>query len=148
MKDFQKNKVYSWEGKYVFPRMPKAQMDIPFLKIVCDHIWSEIGRVKPPRLRTYNRYKSVSTGGRYDIKFAPHMQTEYILVHEMAHSLNLCEDRKNDTFDVHGPNFVADYCALLVKFYKFDMHYLLWSLKTHGVKVNTNMLYSNLNKWS
>lgn len=144
MRDFQKSKLYEWERKYVFPTMPKGEQSLETLTMLVEFMWKGLGLIKPPTLMINNRYKNKSTGNRYEIQFKKSMMNEYIMTHELAHSLNLAEHR--DTFDWHGPNYVADYCFLLTKFYGFDINYLLFTLNEHGVKINTYLLYNNMSE--
>jgi hypothetical protein len=146
MRDFQKSKVYKWENKFVKPRFNTTKRDVSYLEIIRDYIWSGIGMCNPPKLYIDNMYKTKSTGNRYEIRFEPSMTNEFILVHEMAHSLNLREDDK-EGFDIHGPNYVADYGALLVKFYKFDPFYLLHSMEEGKVRVNKTRFFNNISQW-
>ena len=66
------------------------------------------------------------------------MVNEHVLIHELAHSVNLIET--DDSFDIHGPKFVADYASLLIKFYNFDMLYLVHTLKLNKIDVDMGRL--------
>lgn len=142
MRDFQKSKLYAWEREHVIPKMNKTMRDIPYLETLCSYMWNQLGMSNPPKLFVDPDYKTKSTGGRYKIRFMESMLQEWVLVHEMAHSLNLCEHR--ETYDMHGPNFVADYCRLLTTFYGFDINYLLYTLNKDGVKIDLGTYYGKL----
>lgn len=138
MRDFQRQRVYDWEDTFVAPNVPLRYAPIETLRIICGHMWSQMKFENPPRVDYNSRYKVKSTGGRYEILLSSTQRNEFTLVHEMAHSMNRKEDRK--VYDGHGPNYVADYCALLIKFYGFDFNYLVGTLSKRGVKVNLALL--------
>ena len=140
-RDFQKQRVYNWEDKYVRPKMPINQRPIEMLEVIGTHVWSAMGFENVPRILYNPRYKMKSTGGRYEILLSQYQQDEFTLIHEMAHSMNLMEHRA--VYDNHGPNYVADYCTLLCKFYGFDINYLMYTLKKSKVKINLGQFYAN-----
>lgn len=141
--DYQKSKVYSWEDKCVAPRIDRSPKSIDFLSSLVEYMWETIGRINPPKVHENRAYRVKSTGGRYMIQLASHMRNEHILVHELAHSLNLVEDDEQG-HDGHGPNYVADYILLLTKFYGFDVMELIYSATSHGVDVNQGRLFASL----
>jgi hypothetical protein len=141
MRDFQKSKVYAWERKHVFPRIDSVLKPVHLLQKLVDYMWAEIGRENPPRVFIETRYKTKSTGNRYDIRLMDSMRDEHTVVHELGHSLNLCEDR--GVYDSHGPNFVADYAYLLCRFYGFDKFEILYTLKKERVKINEKIFFGH-----
>lgn len=143
MRDFQKQKVYNWEGGFITPRFSDKVHDVEFLQNIVNYMWMSTNQVNPPTVYTDNDYKTKSTGNRHDIRLMPHMQTEKTTVHELAHSFSLRENRDAE-FDWHGPNFVADYAFFLNRFYNFEAPYLLWSVGRAGVKMNTGKFYNNM----
>lgn len=143
MRDFQRQKVYDWENEHIRPKMSNAIKPIETLQLLADHMWSNLGLENPPKVNFYDRYKAKSTGGRYNIKLMRSMATEFVLAHELAHSLNQREDF-DDRYDSHGPKYVADYITVLVKFYGFDPHSLLYTAKKEKVKVDTGLLFQSL----
>ena len=146
MRDYQKQRVYNWEQKHVYPKMPRELLDISTMRVITNHVWSAIGMVCPPKVNINKAYKTKSTGNRSQILIMPGMNRQTVLIHEIAHSLNLREDA-TDRFDWHGPNYVADFVSLLVKFYGFDVWFLLATLERNRVDVNKALLFENLHKF-
>jgi hypothetical protein len=138
MRDYQKQHVYDWERAFVFPKMPSNETDTHSLRIIVGYIWNELGLLNPPDVVLNERYKRVSTGSRYRIQLAHWGLNEKILIHELAHSLNGLETF--EPCDGHGPNYVATYCHLLTRFYKFEQSYLLYTLKKSDVDINMGRL--------
>ena len=137
MNDYQKTAVYKWEDQYIVPKISK-KIDFDKCQIIVDYIWSKLGYINPPKVHIDKSLKTRSLGGRYNIRLAEHMVNEHVLIHELAHSVNLIEP--DDSFDIHGPKFVADYASLLIKFYNFDMLYLVHTLKLNKIDVDMGRL--------
>lgn len=141
MRDFQKAKVYRWEDIFVAPTIRKKQ-SIEVLVMLANHMWTTLGFENPPKVFLNEAYKVKSTGSRYNVALSRHQLDEFTLCHELAHSMNHKEDR--NVADGHGPNYVADYCSLLIKFYGFDFNFLIGTLSKHGVKINLALLIQHI----
>lgn len=139
IRDFQKSKVYAWERAFVFPKMPSATSDIETMRVLGAYMWEGLGQENPPQMHIDLKLSVHSTGARHQILFEKTMTDERVLAHELAHSYNNCAHRTG--YDHHGPNYVADYCQILIKFYGFDAAYLLYTLKKAKVKVNEGRVY-------
>lgn len=142
MRDFQRQKVYDWENEFVRPKMPTTRTSIEKLSIINDFMWNAMGFENAPRVIFNPLYEVKSTGSRYEIKLSKHQHDEFTLTHELAHSMNLMEHR--DVYDHHGPNYVADYCTLLRRFYGFDYHYLVGTLSRNKIKINLGLHLENM----
>lgn len=142
MRDFQKQKVYDWEDEFVRPKINNTLRSCEYLQMLVNHMWGQLDLTNAPTVYNDLSYKRKSTGNRYEIRLMDTMMDEFVVAHELAHSLNLCEHR--NVFDHHGPKYVADYCRILTKFYGFDINYLLYTLNKDGVKIDLGTYYGKL----
>lgn len=134
MIDFQKQRVYNWENKYIIPLVSTKIQKLDFLKLVLNYIWDDLGYECQPNLFVNELRSAKSTGNRYEINLTPNMANEFTLIHELAHSINMKEDF--DAYDGHGPNYVADYAMLLTRYYKLDKTMLIGTMSMSKVKMN------------
>lgn len=145
MIDYQRQRVYNWEDRFVACKMPTSIVDLSMLKVITDYIWNDLGFDRPPTLHINEAKHSESTGSRYEIVFTRAMVTEYITIHELAHTFNARNDLEH--FDKHGPNYVADYCFLLNKYYSIDENYLIGTLSKAKVDINLARFYAHKRKY-
>ena len=146
MRDYQRQRLYAWERAYVHPKMPSEIRDESYLQTLIDYMWSEMGYSNPPKLAIRNGMKTKSHATRYEIWMSASMMRESIMNHELAHSVNRRENAL-DTYDSHGPHYVADLCAMLVRFYRFDVAYLLFTLRKARVDINEQHMWNKLREW-
>jgi len=131
--DFQRSKVYAWETKVVgswglYPYMgPKEIEDLVAF------VWAGEGFNHPPKVVEPRNNKRCATGGRFELQFPHRMRKRWIVLHELAHSINRigAEER----CDGHGPKFVKIYTGLLVKYLYMDQLVLNYTLNEAKIKV-------------
>lgn len=145
IRDFQRQKVYDWEYDYNVNSMPKGVVCQQSATAIVNHIWSSLGLMAPPEVIITNEYLKSSTGDRFKIKLSNGMNTQHILIHELAHSFNRCSHR--EVYDHHGPNWVADYAFLLVRFYNKEPYSLLYTTDKVKVKINNQLLFQNMSEF-
>lgn len=134
MIDFQKSAVYAWENKHIVSKVSTKNTDIEFISRIVNFIWNDLGYECPPECYVDPGYQNKSTGNRYELRFQENMLNEFVAIHELAHAVNQRHDFKD--YDAHGPNYVADYCFLLFRYYRIDEMYLIGTLSEMGVKMN------------
>lgn len=123
VRDSQRQRCYDWENKHlgVYHKPLLSQEEtISFIKQIYRDVWIECPKVEfiPQR-----RGACSSWGGR-TLSFGPRATTREIICHEAAHSI--CSRRflkrrnKQSDIESHGPEFVATYVELLVKYCGYD----------------------------
>lgn len=132
MRDFQKQRVYDWEDKYVGTEYGGDRVEFDNIQSIIDHVWKEMGLEYPPIAIMFRKNaKKLGTSNRTHILFPQHAST-WIILHEMAHSMT--SDHELGSSDRHGPRFVGVYMKLLEKFMNIPSSYLWWSATESGVK--------------
>jgi hypothetical protein len=129
-RDSAARKLYAWEDSVVAPRdrslVPYAQ-----LQTLVDHVWSGEGRHFPPRIRPLPKQarRTVARATRTSIECPPELPS-WVLLHEIAHALTC--DLDGNGLD-HGPDFVAAYLHLLVRYARLDRALLETTLAQAGI---------------
>lgn len=129
-RDFQRSRVYRWEGEHVLPRFSeRLSLEDCEQLIAAAYRWYEAivpGQAcAPPRL-TDGRGRRHACGSREVIKLPRWARTPPIVLHECAHGM---------ADDQHGPGFVAVYVALLERFLGLDAAALRVTLAASHVQV-------------
>ncbi|MDX6752620.1 hypothetical protein SH611_22710 [Geminicoccaceae bacterium 1502E] len=127
--DFQRSKVYRWEGRHVLPRDTAAlSLDECRALVLAAYRWAEAPAAGDhdwtPPLVTDGRGRRHACGSRAVIKLPRWARTRPVVLHECAHGL---------APDKHGPRFVAVYVALIEQFMGLPRAALEESLAEAGI---------------
>lgn len=129
--DFQRSRVYRWEGLHVLP-LDRAPLSLDECRalVLAAYRWAEApgpGAAQwAPPLVTDGRGRRHACGSRAVIKLPRWARTRPVVLHECAHGL---------APDKHGPRFVAVYLALLEQFMGLDRAALEASAAGAGIAV-------------
>lgn len=138
LRDTQKSKVYAWESEKISP-LDRSHVPFDQIQNIVNYVWSNEGLKYPPKVSEMpaNARKVLATGERMNLRFPARGVATWVILHELAHSLNSSiDDIDNEDNDRHGPNFVGLYMQLLIKYLKLDQIMLLGTARMHKVKVN------------
>jgi hypothetical protein len=129
--DFQRARVYRWEGVHVLPRSPAIlPLDDCRELVHAAYLWAERPPVDAkdwqPPIVTDGRGRRHACGSRQVIKLPRWARTRPVVLHECAHGL---------APDKHGPRFMGVYVALLERFMGIDPATLEQSLRADGIQV-------------
>ncbi len=130
-RDFQRGRVYRWEGLHVMPDDRQVlSLDDCARLVEAAYRWAEAETAgqpgwSPPAV-TDGRGRRHACGSRQAIKLPRWARTRPVVLHECAHGM---------ADDQHGPRFVARYVELLVRFLGFDRRALLASLAQHRIRI-------------
>lgn len=138
-KDYQQGKVYRWENEHIH-RHDKQILTLEEAQDWIDFIWANLGRQYPPIISINKRYKAKSTGSRLKLEFIANMLTRSIIIHELTHSLYNDGTYNSEILqtddDGHGPMFVGSYVNLLVRFMKFPLPLMYYTLHEANIDVD------------
>lgn len=138
MRDFQKSRVYAFEDKCISP-FDETVISLVVAQEIVNFIWTNEDRDCPPKVSQNKRYKTkTATGDRFKIQIDREDIKQWILIHEIAHSLNRKLDEEGDEIpcDRHGPKFMLTYLTLLDKYLNMNMLMLLAMCKHNNIKVS------------
>jgi hypothetical protein len=106
---------------------------VPFARLqpLVDHVWAEEGLRWPPRVRPLPKQarRTVARATRLAIE-APAELPSWVLLHEIAHALTADVEGNHAG---HGPDFVAAYLRLLVRYARLDRTLLEATLREAGI---------------
>lgn len=131
--DFQKSKVYAWENKVVEKWDTSPAMSISEIEDLVSFVWASEGLNHPPRVVEPRSTKQCATGGRFEVQFPQNMRRRWIVLHELAHSINRLGG--DEICDGHGPRFVKIYVGLLIKYLYMNPLVLNYTLNESKVKI-------------
>lgn len=134
MKDFQRNKCYSWEDLHVHQRI-KSHIEYDRAQDLVNYIWEKEGLEYPPKIQKLSKNAKTlqAKGSRLKI-FIPHTGIQLtILLHELAHSLTSTHDGHSAG---HNGRFVGVFMALLVEYAGFNLFELQYTARSAGVEFN------------
>lgn len=130
-RDFQRGRVYRWEGEHVLPHDREIlSLDACARLVEVAYRWAEADGAaaagwRPPGVHD-GRGRRHACGSRQAIKLPRWARTRPVVLHECAHGM---------ADDQHGPRFVARYVALLERFLGLDRAMLHASLAHHRVRI-------------
>lgn len=130
-RDFQRGRVYRWEGEHVLPHDREILSLAECTRLVeVAYRWAEADRTgladwRPPCVQD-GRGRRHACGSRQAIKLPRWARTRPVVLHECAHGM---------ADDQHGPRFVARYVELLERFLGLDRSMLHASLARHRVRI-------------
>lgn len=137
-RDFQKQKLYSFEQRYISPfdtqsiTKNEAQDWVNF-------IWYNEGRTHPPVITVNRQLKRVAAKANRNVVILSGDTTKrWIMVHEVVHSLQQEMTNNGDPyfpFAAHGAEFVYKYIMMLEKYMNIPMLMLLAKCKESKLKV-------------
>ncbi|HMR30350.1 MAG TPA: hypothetical protein PKA13_00740 [Geminicoccaceae bacterium] len=130
-RDFQRSRVYRWEGEHVLPHDREVlSLDQCTRLVEAAYRWAEADLAatagwRPPTVLD-GRGRRHACGSRQVIKLPRWARTRPVVLHECAHGM---------ADDQHGPRFVARYVELLERFLGLDRAVLHASLARHRVRI-------------
>ena len=132
MRDQQKNKVYSWEQRYIAPH-DKSQVPFEQIQSLVDHVWEQEGLQHPPRVKNLPRNAHCRSGDatRTIVRFHEGTTPTWIILHELAHSMTSDVDHNSNW---HGSLFVGQYILLVSKYLGIKLSDLIVSARKDDVK--------------
>jgi hypothetical protein len=121
MRDYQRRKVYKWEGsqpwwtmksylteQQVLDAVKKLDKNLPWVSF-SKNGWSKINKQKRKTKVIFSNGRGPSNANNKRIKLKREWALNYnVILHEYAHLF---------TRDKHGPKFVSVYCCLLVAYH-------------------------------
>jgi hypothetical protein len=136
MRDYQKTRVYRWEDRIVGPRDTKL-ITIEVAKIVVNYVWEQAGLKYPPKVELLPAQTTTKAGcaTRAKIQLLSSIRT-WIVLHEVAHSMNSSNTDDNSFGDRHGPNYVGLYMKLLAEHNIVPLPLLMFTAKEAGIDFN------------
>jgi len=128
--DAAARRLYAWEDAVVAPR-DRSLVPFAQLQSLVDHVWAAEGLRWPPRVRPLPKQarRTVARATRTAIE-APAELPSWVLLHELAHAMTSDVDGSNAG---HGPQFVATYVRLLVRYAGVDREMLDTTLGNYGL---------------
>lgn len=146
--DYQKSRVYRWENEHIHS-IDTQCLSVEEAQDWVDFIWANIGRTHPPVVSINKRYRAkAATGWRLKLEFMPGMLTRSIIIHELTHALYNDGTRESEILqtdsDGHGPLYVGSYVNLLIRFMKFNLIVMQYTLNEAKVDVDLGKLLTDL----
>lgn len=139
MRDMQKTRLYQWEDRIIGPRDVNP-VDLETAQAIVRHVWQEEGLVFPPVVQALpsQTKRLVGSGSRtvIQLKFPTHT---WIVLHEVAHSLNTTLEGKCDH---HGPNYLGIYMRLLAKYINVPLPLLMFTATDSKLSFNLSAKYA------
>ena len=133
MKDYQSNRVYKWEEKFV---LPHDLTPVPFEQIesIVAYVWRSEGLQFHPMVEKLPKNcRKCGDATRLVIRFNANGPTKtWIILHEVSHSLTSTAEGNNNW---HGALFMGMYCQLLHRYLKLDFNKLVESAREHKIHV-------------
>ena len=127
-RDFQRSRLYGWEGVHVLPRDPTPLSLLACRELVATVFADRLGAGVPaPRVED-GRGRRHAAGSREVIKLPRWARTRPIVLHECAHGL---------AADGHGPDFARVYIDLLADFMAIDRSEMERTAGRAGLKVTS-----------
>jgi putative metallohydrolase (TIGR04338 family) len=130
-RDFQRGRVYRWEGEHVLP-LDREILSLEECRRLVERVYRRAEAAaahrpdwRPPAVSD-GRGRRHACGSRGAIKLPRWARTRPVVLHECAHGL---------ADDKHGPRFVARYVELLEHFLGLDRASLHVSLARHRVRI-------------
>lgn len=131
-RDYQRSRVYAWERAAVVPH-DGTTIARDGAQAMVDAIWADLGRTHPPKVRPLPRRATTILGraDRLTIELPQHCPS-WCLLHELAHVMTTTLEEQSDG---HGPDFMATYIALLVRYLRLDPALLRAGAAAAGIDV-------------
>lgn len=131
MTDYQRQRVYNWQDRYLNDR---SVVPIDQAQNLVNYLWAEFGLKYPPLVEPIhvNTKRWAGTANRNVICLQPTVATRTI-VHEVAHSMTMTLD--GDSCG-HGPFFMGVYAKLLDHTRIMSIPEALYTCKLAGVDIN------------
>jgi hypothetical protein len=131
-RDYQRSRVYDWEGRVVVP-YDRSHLAIAAAQPMVDAIWTEMGLLYPPRVEPLPAVarRRLADANRLTIRL-PALVPSWCLLHELAHAMTSDHDGRSDG---HGPLFMAVYVQLLSRYMRLDAGPLRASAAARGIRV-------------
>jgi hypothetical protein len=127
VRDYQRRRVYDWEGKFIAPLCSHVVLFANAQQYV-DGVWLANGWTRAPQVRPLPKQaKRKVASGTYGYIHLPDKVKGWIILHELAHSV---------TDDLHGPNFVGMYIDLLERMEDLSKLMTLFTLKQAKIDFN------------
>lgn len=137
MRDYQRERVYSWEDQYIHS---KDKQVVPYdsLQSLVNYIWAEEKLKFPPQIKPIPKQtrRILASATRMEVFVPEQGITTSVLIHELAHSLTNSFD--GEISSKHGPDFVGMYMRMLEKYARIPLPYLMFTAKQANVDFNIN----------
>lgn len=132
-RDHQRGLVYAWECAVVAPHDP-TEINRADAQAMVSAIWAECGLHYPPKILPLPPQAKTLIGraDRLTIELAARLPS-WCLLHELAHAMTSTVEGDSDG---HGPDFMAAYIALLVRYLRLNGSALRASARGQGIRVN------------
>jgi hypothetical protein len=132
-KDPQARKAYAWEDRFLLPLQRRA-IAFDDAQQVVDGIFIRYGWRYPPRVRPLPKQcrRREASANRVGISLPP-VSPDWIVCHEVAHSLTCTVDGKSDE---HGADWLGLYLKLLDQVCGMPIPMLMYTLKDTGLAYN------------
>ena len=156
-RDFQKEKLYSWENKIdidikKLSSLKECQVFVnKLISLINDTDLLDKKFNKTINVKIDNRLKIHSYAKGNEIYLAPEWGlNELTLIHELSHIIlkNINSYMKNDKgklniikLSSHGPEFCATFINVLSIYYDIPIDELVNSAESYGLKIENNLLY-------
>lgn len=138
MRDYQKQKVYDWEDKYI-QKYDKSQVPFKDIKNIVDYVWQSEGLEYPPRVEAFSAKvkRRLGDATRNCVRFhEDRTTTTMVILHELAHSMT--SDFEGRTAK-HGELFVGMYMKLLAKYLDIPWTVLYYTAGRAGIDYDTSV---------
>jgi hypothetical protein len=135
-RDFQRQKVYDWEAKYIEPQ-DKSKVDFESAQKIVDYVWAQEGLSYSPKVvELPKQTKRACAKANRTRVLLPREGTvsTATLLHELAHSMTMTHD---DEGDRHGEKFAGIYMQLLDRYLKIPLVVSMHTAAKMKVKYDT-----------
>lgn len=140
MRDFQRQKVYDWEKKYIFPH-DRSFVSFEQIQSVVDYVWFNEGLSYPPKVipLASNTKNFCGKANRLEVQFFEKTTTKTcVILHELAHSMTHEHVDDQEVNDGHGVKFMGIFMRLLDKYMQFELSYLRQTAEAMRIRFNMN----------
>lgn len=143
MRDYQKQRVYDWEARWIRPRIAD-RISFDTAVAVGLHIWTELGLQYPPQFKPLAK-QTRNIGGKANrmAVWLPERTSTATVIHEIAHSLTCDVDGHSER---HGPEFVGMMMKLIDRFTPLSIPEMMYTLSQTNVDYNLGASPSFLNR--
>lgn len=135
--DFQKQKVYDWESKYISPK-DKSEVDFNSVQDIVNYVWEQEGLKHPPKVEPIpkNTKNFCGKANRLTIFLHENATTPtWVILHEMAHSMTMTHDYEDG--DKHRERFLGVYMQLLDRYLKIPLVVSMYTASQEGLRFDT-----------
>lgn len=130
--DFQRKKVYDWEGEFYIHKDSLTKDEcVSLVNQICDD-FSDITNIKLQL--TFRQKGGCYQRGFSEVNLSTWGMNRNMIVHEMAHWVVSNSYRRSSEIAGHGPEFVGIFMLMLEKYNGVDLLDMINSANQQGVK--------------